>query len=227
MKINADLREKLAAEYVLGTLTGNARKRFERAMMEDWRVREEVWLWESQFAPMLVSAEPVAVSANGYRRISERLFGPAPRSRLSHLLPVLSSALLGAVLTSVLLLLVLPASNSRFTPAFAAVAQNENQVDWRFSFNTDFSTLSVSAINARLPGNNHDYELWVLPGSGAPLSLGVIRAANQSSLVTLNAQQQQALQHDRLLAISLEPHGGSPTGAPTGPVVHTATIVAL
>ena len=227
MKISADSREKLAAEYVLGTLTGSARKRFERAMMEDWRVREEVWLWEGQFAPMLMSAQPVAVSRNGFERISQRLFSTRPAPRLSQWLPALSSALLGAVLASVLLLLVLPATRDNFTPAFAAVAQNENQVDWRFSFNTDFSTLSVSAINAPLPGSNKDYELWVLPGTGAPLSLGIIRAGNQSGLITLNTQQQQALKHDRLLAISIEPHGGSPSGAPTGPVVHTATIVAL
>lgn len=39
----------LAAEYVLGTLTGAARRRFETWMLESPRVRRQVWYWERRF----------------------------------------------------------------------------------------------------------------------------------------------------------------------------------
>ncbi|MCH8530695.1 MAG: hypothetical protein LAT65_07580 [Saccharospirillum sp.] len=40
--------EHLAAEYALGSLTGRARLRFERWMVESHLVRQEVWYWEAK-----------------------------------------------------------------------------------------------------------------------------------------------------------------------------------
>jgi anti-sigma-K factor RskA len=68
-------------------------------------------------------------------------------------------------------------------------------------------------------------ELWVIEGKNPPRSLGVIDIASGRS---------QAIPRDRLaglkpgavLAISIEPMGGSPTGAPTGPVIATGKLSA-
>jgi anti-sigma-K factor RskA len=68
-------------------------------------------------------------------------------------------------------------------------------------------------------------ELWVIEGKNPPRSLGVIDIA---------AGRSQAIPRDRLaglkpgavLAISIEPTGGSPTGAPTGPVIATGKLSA-
>ncbi|MEP4391355.1 MAG: hypothetical protein ABJ345_02780, partial [Marinobacter sp.] len=48
MKKTPERIEALAAEYVLGSLHGSARRRFERWMMESVRVRQEVWFWEEK-----------------------------------------------------------------------------------------------------------------------------------------------------------------------------------
>jgi anti-sigma-K factor RskA len=66
---------------------------------------------------------------------------------------------------------------------------------------------------------SRSFELWALPDSGAaPMSLGVLPDAGMQEH-SLSVAQQQALAGASKVAVSLEPRGGSPTGAPTGPVL--------
>jgi len=68
------------------------------------------------------------------------------------------------------------------------------------------------------------YELWALPGAGAaPVSLGLMPKSGRGTL-QLNDAQRLALSRSRQIAVSLEPPGGSPTGAPTGPVLFVADV---
>ncbi len=62
-------------------------------------------------------------------------------------------------------------------------------------------------------------ELWALPKAGPPASLGLISSDK------LTALSKKALPGDtKGLAVSLEPLGGSPTGAPTGPVLFVGDL---
>ena len=62
-------------------------------------------------------------------------------------------------------------------------------------------------------------ELWAAAGQGAPRSLGLISADGAS--VVKKAALPPGTDH---LAVSLEPPGGSPTGAPTGPVLFVGKL---
>jgi anti-sigma-K factor RskA len=69
------------------------------------------------------------------------------------------------------------------------------------------------------------YELWALPDNGsAPVSLGVIPAVGEIDRELTDAQR-AALRGASKVAVSLEPEGGSATGAPTGPVLFVAERV--
>jgi anti-sigma-K factor RskA len=72
-------------------------------------------------------------------------------------------------------------------------------------------------------------ELWMLPESGNPRSLGLLAAVPPTNVVrvTLPAAAEAALQNVPALAISLEPAGGSPTGLPTGPVLYSGPVQRL
>jgi anti-sigma-K factor RskA len=62
-------------------------------------------------------------------------------------------------------------------------------------------------------------ELWALPKSGPPASLGVISADK------LTALSKKTLPKDtKGLAVTLEPLGGSPHGVPTGPIVFVGDL---
>ena len=67
------------------------------------------------------------------------------------------------------------------------------------------------------------FELWALPQGGAPKSLGVI-PPGAIVQVPLAAPADESLTNIPALAVSLEPPGGSPTGAPTGPVLYSGSI---
>ena len=66
-------------------------------------------------------------------------------------------------------------------------------------------------------------ELWILPAEGNPVSLGLLPASGEQRR-ELSAAQRAALAGAKQLAVSLEPAGGSPTGLPTGPVLHVAPL---
>ena len=55
---NPKLRQILAAEYVLGTLRGRARHRFERLARGETAVRSEIRFWESRLAGLAADLEP-------------------------------------------------------------------------------------------------------------------------------------------------------------------------
>jgi len=83
MRLSAAAREAIAAEYVLGTLTGEARRRMKRLMMKDWYVRQAVWLWEVQLAPLLSELPRVKPSPSCLTRIEARLgFTSSPHTRV-------------------------------------------------------------------------------------------------------------------------------------------------
>ena len=61
MKYNrADLLDRLASEYVLGTLHGAARRRFDKLLIESPAARAAVRAWEQRLAALAASVPPVA-----------------------------------------------------------------------------------------------------------------------------------------------------------------------
>jgi anti-sigma-K factor RskA len=85
--------------------------------------------------------------------------------------------------------------------------------------------VQVRTAHALEAGKAH--ELWILPApdvnNGNPVSLGLLPTSGEQKL-TLTAAQRAALAGAKQLAVSLEPAGGSPTGLPTGPVLHVAPL---
>jgi anti-sigma-K factor RskA len=69
-------------------------------------------------------------------------------------------------------------------------------------------------------GKSH--ELWAVRGNSTPVSLGLVDGGGARGLAGLPAE---ALADPALvLAVSVEPTGGSPTGQPTGPVLHAQLL---
>ena len=67
-------------------------------------------------------------------------------------------------------------------------------------------------------------ELWAVPPQGTPRSLGLI-SANGTTIVPRGKLAASLVKGDTAaLAVSLEPPGGSPTGAPTGPVLYAGKL---
>ncbi|MEP7315425.1 MAG: anti-sigma factor [Sphingomicrobium sp.] len=68
-------------------------------------------------------------------------------------------------------------------------------------------------------------QLWALGKDGSPRPLGVLRQIAPGQLVA--DATAVPIPAGTVLAISIEPVGGSPTGSPTGPVIATATLTEI
>src|SRR4051812_7202016 len=69
----SDLADRLAADYVLGTLRGAARRRFEALLPAHVELRRATAAWQERLMPLTGAIEPVQPSGDVWRRISDRL----------------------------------------------------------------------------------------------------------------------------------------------------------
>lgn len=77
---------------------------------------------------------------------------------------------------------------------------------------------ALRLTQAALADADRSAELWVIGGDGVPHSLGLLHAAGTTRFA-LTPDNRTRIAAGAVLAVSLEPIGGSPTGLPTGPVV--------
>jgi anti-sigma-K factor RskA len=92
------------------------------------------------------------------------------------------------------------------------------------SRNSDQMIVKTLDASIAVPGKS--LELWALPPGGAPRSLGLV-AIREKDTLSLKAVADQSLDDAAVLAVSLEPSGGSPTASPTGPVLYTGPCVKI
>lgn len=91
-----ELLERLAAEYVLGTLRGGARRRFERLCGVSAAARVRVHRWEDDLGILSARLAPVQPAARVWAGIGRRLFGAQPARRSARL--ALAAAVVGLAL---------------------------------------------------------------------------------------------------------------------------------
>ena len=105
----------------------------------------------------------------------------------------------------------------------AVFQKDEQSPAFLMSVDLDRRTISVRQVAAdRL--TDKSYQLWIAPQPGAaPQPLGVLANDDAAVNVTLAAYE-PAVINNATFGISLEPLGGSPTGRPTGPVIHAKLI---
>lgn len=87
----------------------------------------------------------------------------------------------------------------------------------------DAGSQQVSARPARLTTGGREAQLWVIPAGGKPVSAGLLAPSGPTRLAA-EERVAKLMVPGATLAVSLEPRGGSRTGAPTGPVILTGVI---
>jgi anti-sigma-K factor RskA len=208
---NRELVDRLAAEYVLGTLRHRARRRFERWLLSP-QVGALVKAWEDRLAGLEPQLTPVAPPATVWRGIENKLeLRKLNRQPTMRWLGIAASLL---VFVALGVFFTRPAGPPPITQQSFLQADAQT-IYWRVEVLGDSQELSlhVHVVHDLPPGKSH--ELWALPeGGGAPVSLGLLPHTGDHHRV-LNASQRAALANSKQVAVSLEPEGGSPTGAPT------------
>lgn len=230
---NPELRDRLAAEYALGTLRGAARRRFQKLMAGDPALRDLTLQWELRLNDLAAIAKPVMPRPQLWQAI-DRALGPVPRpqhersgllSSLWESLGFWRASTLGAAAVAAALVLYIAAGRpvAPETRYIAVLIDDQATPVLVASLEAVDGKLSIKSVKTTEVAANQDLELWLLPPQGAaPRSLGVLKG--MQALVKLTEGDASDLTQGAL-AVSLEPSGGSATGAPTGPVLFSGAIL--
>lgn len=201
--------DALAGEYVLGVLDLAERSATEARIKTDASFAALVAAWEDRLSGLNDDYAEVA-APNLMPKIEARLFPVAAKPQRNWL-AWLSGAAVAAALVLAVVVVQRPSA-----PELVATLQAEGQpLVIAASFGD--GTLNITRAGGPEAAAGQVYELWLIAGENPPVSLGLIEGDTTSRPL-------DALPEGAVLAISLEPAGGSTTGQPTGPVLVTGVI---
>ena len=220
---NEKLIDRLSSEYVLGTLKGGARRRFEQLLPTSLVLRRAVAEWQDRLHPMAQFAPKAQPSAQVWKNLVRQL-GLNQSSTASNWRSSLAfwrglgmaSTALATLLVAVLVIRqVGPA-----TPQASYVAMLADEQAKPVAIVTGDPLqhrMTVKLVGHQDIASDKSLELWAVPKQGAPRSLGLL--ASDGS-ITLPLPDNATPQNVGLLAVSLEPKGGSPKAdGPSGPII--------
>jgi anti-sigma-K factor RskA len=226
----AELLDRLAAEYTLGTLRGRARRRFERLCVDSAAARSAVYRWEDHWSALSRTVPPVEPSPPVWDAVSRRLFGnetaavAAPRVRRRRTWQLAAAAGLVAVVLIAGLIMRQLAPPPLQT--LAVLGTDTAHPVWRLERRLPLTALTIEVVGTVPKAAGKSYELWALPrGGGAPVSLGLLPTGGRAERPLSEPQRLALLAADKV-AVSVEPAGGSPSGSPTGPIVIVTNVPA-
>jgi len=227
-----ELREELAAHYALGTLRGAARRRFERLIAADAGLRETTRRWEARLNVLAEQAPPVQPPARVWQAIERQVAvegrRPARPGSLWDSLAFWRGFAAGAVGLAAGLLLYLGLATLHGPipgPSHVAVLVDKAaEPALLATIDERDGRVTLAALQLPAVPSGKDLELWLIsPAAPGPRPLGLVTKGALS--VDLGPLAARALASG-VLAVSLEPAGGSPTGSPTGPVLYQGRILA-
>ena len=239
---NPNTRDILAAEYVLGTLRGAARRRFEvlATARGEWRLAAS-W-WNTRLHLLADTAPAVVPRKQVWQTIETRLYGnkkaaiPSWWRMLALGSTGITAALALFMMTRAPEVIEVPVKVAVNVPVevqvpatVALLAGADSKPGWMLALaknKAGESEIRVTTLaNLKLAADK-SFELWILPpDKAAPISLGLLpKQGNQQLAVSAKTA---ALLIQSGLAVSLEPVGGSPTGQPTGAVLYQGKLTQI
>jgi anti-sigma-K factor RskA len=240
-----DDRDLLAAEYVLRLLDGEALLAARGRLNKDPAFAAAVEGWERRLAPMFDGVEDVPPPAGLWGRI-EQAIGSEGASASDNVVQLRRrerlwkgyAAGMTALAAGLALFLGLrvaqpdapmpqpqpqqPAPAAQAPTLVASLSTEGGEATLAVTVMPDGRSVLVTPTRMSAV-SGHSHELWLIPASGTPVSLGVI-APDTPRRHSVPAQVVAEVRAQTTLAVSVEPEGGSKTGAPTGPVVATAPL---
>ncbi len=234
---NSKLRERLAAEYVLGTMSPRARRRFVALLKQMPALRRTVAEWEARLMPMADVLPEIRPAARVWTAIEARIHGNRPPRTTAGFWQSLSfwrmSSFASAALALALIVFIsLPGPQEpEALPGRMVVVMNDLQTrepamtaTWEHGRQGErLVRLRVMGHAEMAPGTA--WEMWMLPGENQkPVSLGLI-TTHETQTMVVPASLASRLDNAAGLAMSVEPAGGSPTGLPSGPVLYSGKCI--
>lgn len=236
-------RDQLAAEFALGALAGDDLAHAKSLAASDQAFRADVARWRGRLSPLLDEVEPAIPPAALWPSIERRIGArPGPDAladpgsnvvELRRRVGVWRGIAAGATALAASLAVVLVTRPPQTSPPVVAQAPapaplvamlGDEARDMKLvaSWDPAHRRLMVAAASDLLADRGHIHELWMIPADGKPRSLGTMPGPKMR--VELPTPMASQFREGVTLALSVEPIGGSPTGAPTGPVIASGKL---
>jgi anti-sigma-K factor RskA len=232
MRLRSDnLREALASEYVLGTMSARTRARFQTLLRSDPALRRAVAQWERRLTPLAEALPETPPPASVWRNIERRLFESARPGGLWSSLRFWRFAAIAAGAAALAIGAFSIERQEPVPPGRMVTVMNDvtslspaMTVSWTADTRGG-RTLRIRVIGHAEMAPDTAWELWMIPGDDKPpVSLGLI-STHETQTLAVPEHLATALDAAWGLAMSVEPAGGSPTGLPTGPVLYKGQCV--
>lgn len=223
----------LAGEYVLGVLDATQRRDVQARIERDAAFARLVHGWEQRLAAMLDDIAPVVPPHFIWPRIRTRLgWSPMdndtsarrPWQRIGFWQAAAGLATAAALTVVFIGPRVTPTPPDTVVVAppqprtVTTLLRDDGTPGWLASIDPARGTVLLMPVPAPADTEGRVTELWLIPAGEAPRSLGLLPAGKSSEIVIAD-DLRRALVEGSTLAVSLEPAGGSPIGAPTGPII--------
>jgi anti-sigma-K factor RskA len=220
--------EVLAGEYVLGVLSAEKRAGVEARIRRDRSFAAIVARWEENLSPLNEEYEAIAPPDFILPMVERRVLSARRRQAHGGTLAALWGSLAlwrFVALASLFLFAGTMFFNARQPAAMAPqplrplaeLSGESNAVSLAARYDASNGRLRLTPI-ATATQDQHSLELWAIDGADPAVSLGILPQSGEGELSVPEALRPK-LKDGVTLAVSLEPYGGSPSGAPTGPVL--------
>ncbi len=244
-----ELIDRLASEYVLGTLSGRARRRFAAWMVNDAALRRTVGEWESRLTPMAAAIAEARPNPRVWQGVAAAIAPTiasqtAQRSSFWDNLAFWRGFGLGASGIAAALMVFIGVRPPEIVEKVQIVERtvekpvrvSDGANPWQPSFVATLKDKDGKTMLMIYVGRNSDelwvkyegdnmpkdasLELWGLDDKGQPKSLGLIKESGKN-MMKLPDMADKSVAAFKKLAVSMEPMGGSKVGVPTGPVMYS------
>lgn len=220
--------DKLAGEFVLGTLDHDERAKVHQRRLHDPDLDQAILHWESRLMPLTDLVEDQHPPDAVYTQLVKRLPPEAKSAgtdkavylqrclRRWQWMTGLSSAA-ALMLMAVLWFRPVTLEQQQFVAVFQ---QNDQQPAFLLSVDLASKELHIRPVTASsIPGKS--YQLWIKadPLGPKPRSVAVLNDDLSLDPAVLHQYAPELLKQ-ATFGISVEPQGGSPTGQPTSPAIH-------
>ena len=233
---NPNIRDRLAAEYVLGTMPRRARRRFEAQLKLSPTLRSLVSEWEVRLTPMASAVPELTPPRRVWQSIHKRINGnQVSGSRagwwnsLGFWRTTAGLATVGLVALGLFLTVAVEAPTTNKTMMVVVMDDTQTKtpamtVSWEPGEKKQ-KLLRLRVIGHAEMAPDTAWQLWMLPGGNqAPVSLGLI-TTHELQTLPVPPQLRDSLDDAWGLGMTVEPAGGSPLGTPTNPMLYMGQCV--
>lgn len=240
---NAELQERLAGEYVVGSLQGPARRRFEALMRTRPDLRARVEAWEDRLTPLAEQTPPRQPPARVLRSLKQRISPQRQETRASFwdslafwrpfgtaaaVLVVLVGGYAGFILSQPEpLTQVAEGQTQDVLPSYIAVLEDnaEEAVVVVTAYKGPWR-LSVKPLRKLDRAEGEVLQIWTVERGNGTIRPLLQLASEDTVGQPLGEDAWNAVKTSESLIVTVESGGASPT-APSGPVLFSGPCINL